>query len=417
MTLKARFGLIVLGVILFLAVTPVLVLYARGFKVDFHNRQIVKTGTLVVKTEPNKATIFLNDQKQASLTPSNVRFLIPDNYDVRIEKDDYQTWTKRLSVKSQLVTWANHNRDFITLFLQLPKLKQIWETDLVRVSKTHDEIVFSSNEQVHSINVNNNNLTELGGLASVWLTYLPTKTIVDWQNSAQVYQRLVEQTLPVLSDKQISQIRRVETNGTHVLLQLDTDLYSLDNLSPALLANNVLAFTLTSEDVWYIQAETLKLFNFAANNPATIAENVPKTTSGKIIRSDNQVYLILDQGLYVLNEKLEKIYDNVSNAAWDKTSDQLLLANANEILLYDPDKKNTNLILRSTTPISNPTLNTETGYVFFQSEGLIKAIELDGRDHRNIYEITESIGDFVLSEDGQTLYTFNNVEIKQYTIR
>ena len=124
MRLKTRFSLIGVGIVLFLIATPLLVLYARGFKFDFNTRQIVKTGALVVKTEPTKADVFLNDKKQADPTPSTIRFLLPGDYTVRVEKSDYQPWTKRFSLRSQLVTWAAADRDTITLFYDRIKLSK-----------------------------------------------------------------------------------------------------------------------------------------------------------------------------------------------------------------------------------------------------------------------------------------------------
>ena len=126
MTYKLRFSLIGFGVVLFLIATPFLVLFARGFTFDWHSHRIVKTGTMVVKTDPTGAVVYLDSHKQASTTPTNIRFLAPKDYDVRIEKDGYQAWTKRLSVRPQLVTWANDNRDVITLFFSQPKLEQTW---------------------------------------------------------------------------------------------------------------------------------------------------------------------------------------------------------------------------------------------------------------------------------------------------
>src|SRR4051812_17133957 len=102
MKLRNRLGLVLFGIIIFLVATPFLVLYARGFQFDWTTHQFLKTGALVVRTEPTKATVFLNDTKQDSVTPINIRFLSAGDYNVRVEKDGYFPWTKRLSVKTQL---------------------------------------------------------------------------------------------------------------------------------------------------------------------------------------------------------------------------------------------------------------------------------------------------------------------------
>src|SRR3989338_5461590 len=95
--LRNRFLLVGSGVVVFVLITPILVLYARGFKVDWENKSIVKTGALVIRSEPDKAQIYLDDKKLDQTTPTNLRFLVPNDYNFRIEKEGYQSWTKRLN--------------------------------------------------------------------------------------------------------------------------------------------------------------------------------------------------------------------------------------------------------------------------------------------------------------------------------
>ena len=144
---------------------------------------------------------------------------------------------------------------------------------------------------------------------------------------------------------------------------------------------------------------------------------MPNFTTQKIIRTENQIYLILDDTLYFLNDSLEKIYSPVNFANWNNETRQLLYSNTNEIYLYQADGNNSDLILRSITPIQIPILNPETGYLFYQNENKIKAVELDSRDLRNNYTILNSSDDYRISEDGTKLYTKNELEIKSYQIR
>ena len=134
MTLKIRFTLVALGVLIFVLITPALVLYARGFKYDFSKMQVVKTGTLVVESEPRDATISLGDRQIKNKTPLNIRFLLPGDYEVIISKDGYQTWSKRLSIQPQFVTWANLDREFITLFRSQPLNSQNYLSKKTSVS-------------------------------------------------------------------------------------------------------------------------------------------------------------------------------------------------------------------------------------------------------------------------------------------
>ena len=149
-----------------------------------------------------------------------------------------------------------------------------------------------------------------------------------------------------------------------------------------------------------------------------ILDTLPGHNTSKIIAEDNYLFLQLDSSLFKLNDRLEKIYDHVTSLEWDDSSSKLLLQNPNEILLFDPQASNTpDLILRSISPIGSAHLNWYTGYVFFQNEGKIKAVELDGRDHRNIYTIVDALDDFTIDEKGKVLQVFDQKKMKEYSIR
>jgi len=124
MTIRNRVILISASLTIFFIVSPILVLFARGYKFNFETKTIVKTGSLIVKSEPSRATVFLDDKTMSDTTPSTLRFLLPKDYNVSVKKDGYQAWTKRITIKSEIVTWANLNRDFLALFLEQPRVKK-----------------------------------------------------------------------------------------------------------------------------------------------------------------------------------------------------------------------------------------------------------------------------------------------------
>ncbi|MBI3952553.1 MAG: PEGA domain-containing protein [Candidatus Doudnabacteria bacterium] len=308
MRLRNRFLLVGLGVLLFVLLTPALILFAGGFKFDFSTFKIIKTGSLVVRSEPSRAEIFIDSEKKRS-TPAVIRFLTPNDYTITISKNNYQSWTKRLAIRSQLVTWANLNRDFITLFM----------------------------------------------------------------------------ATPILQKKSPAQTSNQE----------DQDITA-----------------------WQIIENRLVRVNPNDQGQQVVIDNLPSHETSKIILGGNYLFLLLDSTLYKLNDGLEQIYQPVVDANWDKPSDKLVLFNNNEILLYDPiSSSSPDLVLRSISPISAAKLNWFTGYVFFQNEGKIKAIELDGRDHRNTYTIVDAMDDFELDEKGKILQVFDQKEVKEYQIR
>ena len=238
-----------------------------------------------------------------------------------------------------------------------------------------------------------------------------------WNNGVQIYNLILDFiTNKNQALQQLQTAQTIASNGQQVVFSFLDNLFALINGVSLPIDPKVSAFTLDNDEVWYIQSNQIKRFNLVTQEKTTLT-TIPEYKSASLIRSRGQLYTILDQTLYKYNEKMEPIYSPVTFAAFDEVSDQLYFGNTNEILLFNPTTHQTQLILRSLTSLGHVVLNWETGYVFFANEGKIKTIELDGRDHRNVYTIADAGSDFVLDKRGKTLYVIRDDQIKIYEIR
>ncbi|MEK7663952.1 MAG: PEGA domain-containing protein [Patescibacteria group bacterium] len=108
MTLKTRLTILLLLVFLFLVVTPYLVLYSLGYRIDFKNQKIVATGGIYVRVQPSTANITIDNKiNDATGVFSNsifVQNLLPGEHSVSIKKDGYHDYQKNLLVKEKAVT-------------------------------------------------------------------------------------------------------------------------------------------------------------------------------------------------------------------------------------------------------------------------------------------------------------------------
>lgn len=85
---------------IFAAVAVILLLYARGFRVDLSTQRVFRTGSLVVSSEPTRALIFLNNQLIKQRTNGAIEFLSPGVYDVRIARNGYTSRTYSVTVRA-----------------------------------------------------------------------------------------------------------------------------------------------------------------------------------------------------------------------------------------------------------------------------------------------------------------------------
>lgn len=110
------------------------IFYARGFKPNFKTKSFDRTGLIVATSIPTGAQIFL-DGRLTSATNSNINFLEPKTYKVRIEKDGYTTWEKDVDVTADLATEIN-----ALLFPQAPEIKPLTTTGAQNPTLSPDNI-------------------------------------------------------------------------------------------------------------------------------------------------------------------------------------------------------------------------------------------------------------------------------------
>ncbi len=100
------------GIILFLTSAPAAIFYSKGYRFDFSQRKIVKTGALFFHTNPHPAQIIIDGKKKkrSSLVfgSAMINDLMPGTHHVEIQKPEYKTWSKKLEVKEGGITTAKN---------------------------------------------------------------------------------------------------------------------------------------------------------------------------------------------------------------------------------------------------------------------------------------------------------------------
>ncbi len=128
MKLRSRISLIVSGIILFAFLAPAAILLARGYRFDSVNARLIKTGTLVIRSEPRGAKILLNEKSINSTTPIIKRFILPGEYRIELQKKNYHPWKKRINVHESQVTEIFPSSNKAILFLTTPQTMTVSTT-------------------------------------------------------------------------------------------------------------------------------------------------------------------------------------------------------------------------------------------------------------------------------------------------
>lgn len=135
MTKHRRMALWILLALLFFVLTPSVILYAQGYRVDWKLKRIVQTGAFYFKVVPTRTDILV-DGKTSKTTDfffgsALLGNLFPGSHSVQISKEGYQSWVKQLEIQERQVTDAKN----ILLSLENPefsiaadRVQQVWKT-------------------------------------------------------------------------------------------------------------------------------------------------------------------------------------------------------------------------------------------------------------------------------------------------
>ncbi len=113
-------------ILLFLIIaTTLVILYGKGYRIAFKKDlpQISKTGLLVTNSIPNGAQVFIDNH--LTTATDNTITLPPGTYNIKIQKEGYFPWEKKLIIKEEIVTKAEAR-----LFPVAPRLESIATTSV-----------------------------------------------------------------------------------------------------------------------------------------------------------------------------------------------------------------------------------------------------------------------------------------------
>lgn len=96
----------------FLVVAPLLALYSMGYRYHWGKHRFEQTGLILVDGTPQDARVLVDGIVRAAHLPAHIGGLGPNEYRVRVEREGYHPWERRLAVVGGQTTFA----DSVVLF-------------------------------------------------------------------------------------------------------------------------------------------------------------------------------------------------------------------------------------------------------------------------------------------------------------
>ena len=142
---KIRAFLFYLGVFIFFIGLPFILSSALSYKFNPRIFRFTKAGLIALKTQPQGASIYLNGALLNEKTPATINELLPGEYNLRLELENYYPWSAWVSVEAGNV----RRMDKIILFPLLPDIKQLNKEKISSfwVDKEKDKVYYLNQEE------------------------------------------------------------------------------------------------------------------------------------------------------------------------------------------------------------------------------------------------------------------------------
>src|SRR3989344_7139063 len=351
------YTLIAVGIILLS--TVIAVIWARGFKPNFKTGTFQHTGLIVAQSRPVGAQVYLNGRLTDS-TNTNISYLDPGTYRIRIQKDGFTTWEKSIDVKADLATEI-----LALLFPVAPQISPLTTTGAYNPTLSPD-----SSKVIYGVPGERGGLSMLTFGAGPFSLGQGTKTIFknqlgyDFSKAKFLWSPDSKQVIASFSDEQ-------NVNTGNILVDVDRSDQEIRDISGSL------SSTLSGwQDEINTQSQTIAVRipeNIkGATASATLASPTPSPTpdlvtgvipdsslitnpssldyfpTGFTASPDGEKFLYetnspTGEGDYkIYNIKLKKEYSmpnlkNIRNISWFPDSEHLVIAQDNAISIIETD--------------------------------------------------------------------------------
>lgn len=410
---------------IFLIAAPLIVLYTMGYRYNLEKGRVQKTGIIRVTSEPKGADIYLNGVKyELGQTPARVEKLLPGDYEIRLAKDGYYDWKKKLPVYENGTTFAEK-----IILWKKSEAKNLTTTtaDSWLVSPDKNIIALSDGkENISLIDINSGIFGEISGGNFETITKITGQDSVKLLSFSPSGRYLLAQAVKTekisyyLIDT-LNKTNRKITGQEYSIIKWDTSadtLYgynksglwniNLSNLKAQLIAKSLLA------DDFYVSGKIIYFITNAAISRQVIASGEQNDIE-KINCNDCFISEIKNNRLFAknnfgkmfiidLNRQIRTIEMSAKNYNW-LNGNSLIIYNDNEIYIYELAKNTPELITRLGSEILFAIWHPNGRDLIFSTEGKIKIIELDNRELRNIIDITNVPASFMASDRaGNNIY-------------
>lgn len=436
-------------VFLFIIAGLAVVFYCQGWRIVIQNYSVrfQRTGAVFIQTNPKGVIIkigkeIFGDKSGLIQNGTLVGELLPGNYKIEIEKNNYLAWAKNIAVESGLVTEIS----------KIVLIPQNLEKNLVPLAKSIDnfwvisdrKIIFKNNANLYYQSQDSSPVKLRGDKFIVWSD--DNNKIITQDSKNQTYylyqldnlsQALnISASLNNLQKIAIKNIKFHPLDSNRLIIQgknnllyiLDPNQLKLENI----VKNPVLIWTIQSPNLYYIkQTETQELktktYVLTSFNLVSKTENFSFELPNQLINqsfseisasADKIALLTQTRSLYLFNQQSQDFKQVASSAEnfvfspdskkiafWDK--DVKLNIYFTEDYQKGINKKAGDIIKLDFYP-KNISWYQDSSHIFIETPTSVDFLEIDDRLPINKYTLVKNAFGFNYQLNSNRLYFIQN---------
>ncbi len=448
MTLKTRRALLILFIIIFFIASIATILYSTGWRFDIKTFSIKKTGAVYIETYPKYVSIKINGKdfpdssgilKNGTLIPN----LMPENYKIEINKNNYYPYYKEIKTEPSLVSELIgiilipiklREKNIISTKLKGEKIIDLANNKIIIDNqKSKINYLYNLNDGESSLNINSvlNNLKKSAIISKIVFHPLEkNKLLIEVNNSIYTLDadklKMEEIKLQISEEKnQISKLENWLTKNSDIYYVIKkTNQKSLPASKQIPSAENLPKGEKT-------EIFQLFSFNLITKTDTNFGNLEISGLKGIKITNNGNKLLIIDNsdGFYIFDlqiKKIEMISGNVLNIIPSLDNKKIaFLDKENKINIYFLENWYKNypqkageiikLDIKNNGKIKNIFWYKDSYHLFIEYENEkmtnIDFSEINIRDHLNQYPIIQEIKTAYYEAGSELLYFIKNEKL------
>jgi len=458
MEARTRRILFFIFLLIFLILTPSVLLYSQGYRFDWKRKILVKTGNLYLVSQPSGAFIFLDEKpykiskleeilfykkilglsRLRSTTPTLIDHLLPEKYLVTLKKENYFSWQKKVKIIPERTIIF---RD-ILLFRQKPKIDFLSKVlSNSKISHYSGKIAFlsDSKKEIFIIDLENNKerkyeikeeikdftwlssgkklIIYLGGLNNFFVLDLTDNSIINLKDFLK--QKGQIKNPKIFSEGEIFFYNKESIYKFDLLNKKLETIYSLDSkekkysfLIDFIISNNSLFYLKGKKNNFYLEGFDLEIKKNFYQFEIPLTENYRFVNWQKPIK--NFIFLQDKENLIILDKsetEIEKaIILKVRARNFDLLGQKLIYNNEHEISFFNLETKKKETLERTSEEILKVLWHPKGTHLFILFPKKIKILEIDSREKANYVEYNfEKVSDLIPTKIYNFIYFIGKI--------